>query len=128
LGNRNFALGCLLSFVTGIGIFTTIYLTPLFLGYVRGYSAWQTGTAIFSTGAASLIGTPVYICWRKALRHALADDVRLACFGWRCGASASSPANGARELLVPQILRGFPQVFAVAPASISAWAACRRSG
>ena len=32
LGNRNFALGCVLSFVTGIGIFSTIYLTPLFLG------------------------------------------------------------------------------------------------
>jgi len=37
LKNRNFAVGCVLSFVTGIGIFSTIYLTPLFLGYVRGY-------------------------------------------------------------------------------------------
>ena len=45
LKNRNFAVGCFLSFVTGIGIFSTIYLTPLFLGYVRGFSAWQTGTA-----------------------------------------------------------------------------------
>ncbi len=53
LRDRNFALGCFLSFVTGIGIFSTIYLTPLFLGYVRGFSAWQTGVAIFSTGAAS---------------------------------------------------------------------------
>jgi MFS transporter, DHA2 family, multidrug resistance protein len=39
LTNRNFAIGCFLSFVTGIGIFSTIYLTPLFLGYVRGFSA-----------------------------------------------------------------------------------------
>src|SRR5882724_6423599 len=38
LANRNFAIGCLLSFITGIGIFTSIYLTPLFLGYVRGFS------------------------------------------------------------------------------------------
>ena len=60
-GNRNFAVGCILSFVTGIGIFSTIYLTPLFLGYVRGFSAWQTGLAIFSTGAASLAGVPIYI-------------------------------------------------------------------
>ena len=60
-GNRNFSLGCFLSFVTGIGIFSTIYLTPLFLGYVRGFSAWQTGVAIFSTGVASLIGVPVYV-------------------------------------------------------------------
>src|SRR5215469_12546330 len=34
LTNRNFAVGCFLSFVTGIGVFSTIYLTPLFLGYV----------------------------------------------------------------------------------------------
>ena len=50
LGNRNFVIGCILSFVTGIGIFSTIYLTPLFLGYVRGFSAWQTGIAIFRPG------------------------------------------------------------------------------
>src|ERR1019366_5347089 len=50
LTNRNFLVGCILSFVTGIGIFSTIYLTPLFLGYVRGFSAWQTGMAVFSTG------------------------------------------------------------------------------
>ena len=76
LGNRNFALGCFLSFVTGVGIFTTIYLTPLFLGYVRGFSAWQTGIAIFSTGVASLVGVPVYIVLAREVRHALADDVR----------------------------------------------------
>ncbi|MHB1305125.1 MAG: MFS transporter [Acidiphilium sp.] len=28
LGNRNFLLGCILSFITGIGIFSTIYLYP----------------------------------------------------------------------------------------------------
>jgi DHA2 family multidrug resistance protein len=28
---------------------------------VRGFSAWQTGIAIFSTGAASLVGVPVYV-------------------------------------------------------------------
>jgi len=39
LKSRNFALGCFFSFVTGIGIFATIYLTPLFLGRVRGFSA-----------------------------------------------------------------------------------------
>src|ERR1700730_15916166 len=37
LKDRNFALGCLFSFVTGIGIFSTIYLTPVFLARVRGF-------------------------------------------------------------------------------------------
>ena len=115
-GNRNFALGCVLSFTTGIGIFTTIYLTPLFLGYVRGYSAWQTGIAIFSTGAASLLGTPVFIMLSRRI-----DPRWLMMFGMSCFALAmwsysfiTSQWSGA-EFLVPQILRGFPQVFAVAP-------------
>ncbi len=114
--NRNFALGCILSFITGIGIFTTTYLTPLFLGYVRGYSAWQTGVAIFSTGAASLIGTPVFILLSRKF-----DPRRLMLFGMGCFGLAMWSFSfitsqwSATELLLPQILRGFPQVFAVAP-------------
>ena len=67
LTNRNFLVGSILSFVTGIGVFSTIYLTPLFLGYVRGYSAWQTGVAVFSTGVASLIGVPIYVTLARSV-------------------------------------------------------------
>ena len=115
-GNRNFALGCILSFVTGVGIFTTIYLTPLFLGYVRGYSAWQTGIAIFSTGAASLLGTPVFILLSRKIDARWLMMFGLGCFGvsmWSFSFITSQWS--ATELLIPQILRGFPQVFAVAP-------------
>ena len=115
--NRNFAVGCFLSFVTGVSIFSTIYLTPLFLGYVRGYSAWQTGVAIFSTGAASMVGVPVYIALAKRF-----DTRWLMMFGLASFAVAmwsysfiTHDWSGA-ELLVPQLLRGFPQVFVVAPA------------
>jgi MFS transporter, DHA2 family, multidrug resistance protein len=116
LGNRNFALGCVLSFVTGVGIFTTIYLTPLFLGYVRGFSAWQTGVAIFSTGVASLLGTPVYIMLARRFDSRWLMMFGLACFGLSMWSYSFITHDwGAAELLVPQILRGFPQVFAVAP-------------
>jgi MFS transporter, DHA2 family, multidrug resistance protein len=116
LANRNFTLGCILSFVTGIGIFSTIYLTPLFLGYVRGFSAWQTGTAIFSTGVASLLGVPVYIALARRFDTRWLMMAGLACFGlsmWDF--SWITHEWGAAELLLPQLLRGFPQVFAVAP-------------
>lgn len=116
LGNRNFALGCLLSFVTGVGMFSTIYLTPLFLGYVRGFDAWQIGTAIFSTGAASLAGVPVYIVLAKRIDLRWLMMLGLASFGLAMWSySFITHAWGAAELLVPQLLRGFPQVFAVAP-------------
>ena len=117
LRNRNFAVGCVLSFATGIGIFAPIFLTPLFLGYVRDFSASQTGLAIFSTGAASLAGVPCYVALARKM------DMRwLMMFGLACFALAMWSYSfithdwGADQLLLPQVLRGFPQVFAVAPA------------
>jgi MFS transporter, DHA2 family, multidrug resistance protein len=103
--------------VTGIGIFSTIYLTPLFLEYVRGYSAWQIGLAIVSTGAASLVGIPVYVLLARKFDTRWRMMFGLALFGvsmWAYSYITSDWSGG--ELLIPQILRGFPQVFAVAPA------------
>jgi DHA2 family multidrug resistance protein len=114
--NRNFAIGCLQSFITGAAIFSPIYLTPLFLGYVRGYDAWQIGVAIFSTGAASLIGVPVYIALAKRFDLRWLMMAGLAMFGaamWSYSFITSEWSSV--ELLLPQVLRGLPQVFAVAP-------------
>jgi DHA2 family multidrug resistance protein len=117
LGNRNFLVGCILSFITGVGIFATIFLTPLFLGYVRGYSAWQTGLAIASTGAASLAGVPAYILLARKFDTRWLMMAGFACFGLSMWSFTFITHDwGWRELLVPQILRGFPQVFVVAPA------------
>jgi DHA2 family multidrug resistance protein len=117
LTNRNFSVGCFLSFITGVGIFSSIYLTPLFLGYVRGFSAWQTGLAIFSTGAASLLGVPVYTFLAKKFDTRWLMMLGLAAFGLSMWSYTFITHEwGADQLLVPQVLRGFPQVFAVAPA------------
>jgi len=117
LGNRNFLVGCILSFVTGVGIFSTIYLTPLFLGYVRGFSAWQTGIAIFSTGAAALAAVPFYVVLARKIDLRWLMMIGLASFGLSMWSFSFITHDwGADQLLVPQILRGFPQVFAVAPA------------
>jgi DHA2 family multidrug resistance protein len=114
--NRNFALGSFQSFVTGAAIFSPIYLTPLFLGYVRGYDAQQIGFAIFSTGAATLVGVPVYIALARRVDLRWLMMAGLACFGMAMWSFSfiTSQWSGA-ELFLPQVLRGFPQVFAVAP-------------
>ena len=116
LGNRNFSIGCVVSFVTGIGIFSTIYLTPLFLGYVRGFSAWQTGLAVFSTGIASVIGVPVYVTLGRRIDLRWLMMFGLASFGLAMWTFSFITHDwGGDQLLLPQALRGFPQVFAVAP-------------
>ncbi|WP_052573202.1 DHA2 family efflux MFS transporter permease subunit [Haloferula sp. BvORR071] len=115
--NRNFLLGCVLSFITGVGIFATVYLTPLFLGYVRGYSAWQTGLAVASTGAASLVGTAAYIMLARKFDTRWLMMFGLALFGFGLWSFTFITHDwGSSELFWPQVLRGFPQVFAVAPA------------
>jgi MFS transporter, DHA2 family, multidrug resistance protein len=114
--NRNFTIGCILSFITGVGIFATIYLTPLFLGYVRHLDAWQTGTAIVSTGVASFLGVPVYIILAKRFDTRWLMMFGLASFGVSMWAFSFITHDwGSDQLFWPQVLRGFPQVFAVAP-------------
>jgi DHA2 family multidrug resistance protein len=113
---RNFWLGCWFSFVTGIGIFGTVYLTPLFLGRVRGFDAWQIGTALLSAGAFQLLAVPVYgmLANRIDLRWLMMFG--LACFG--IGMWSFTPLThdwGWEELLLPQAFRGFAQQFTVAP-------------
>jgi hypothetical protein len=85
-------------------------------GYTRGFSAYQIGTAIFSTGIATLLGTPVYILLARRFDTRWLMTFGLACFGASMWSFSLITSDwGAAELLVPQILRGFPQVFAVAP-------------
>jgi DHA2 family multidrug resistance protein len=117
LSSRNFSLGCFFSFTTGIGIFATIYLTPLFLGEVRGFSALQIGMAVFSTGIFQICAIPVYAVLARRI------DLRWLMMAGLAGFALSmwyfAPIThdwGGHELLFPQFLRGFSQQFAVAPA------------
>jgi DHA2 family multidrug resistance protein len=117
LKDRNFALGCFFSFVTGIGLFATIYLTPLFLGLVRGYSSMQIGMAVFSTGVFQLLGVPIYVV--LARRFDLRWLMMLGLAGFTLSMAEFSSIThdwGADQLLLPQALRGVSQIFAVGPA------------
>jgi MFS transporter, DHA2 family, multidrug resistance protein len=116
LQDRNFALGCFFSFVTGIGIFATIYLTPLFLGRVRGFSALEIGLAVFSTGVFQILSIPVYSFFANRVDLRWLMMFGLACFALSMWHFAPITHDwGADQLLLPQALRGIGQQFAVAP-------------
>jgi DHA2 family multidrug resistance protein len=67
LGNRTFIVGCLFSFVLGIGLFGSVYLMPDFLGFVRGHNAFEIGTIMLVTGVAQLVTAPLAVPAPKAL-------------------------------------------------------------
>jgi DHA2 family multidrug resistance protein len=116
LGRRNFALGCFFSFVTGIGIFSTIYLTPLFLARVRGFSALEIGTTVLATGLFQVLSIPVYTFFAR--RYDLRWLMMFGLVAFAVSMWNFTPIThdwGWRELLLPQAFRGFAQQFAVAP-------------
>jgi MFS transporter, DHA2 family, multidrug resistance protein len=116
LKDRNFALGSFFSFVTGIGLFATIYLTPLFLGRVEGYSAFQTGKAVFSTGVFQILTIPVYafLANRVDLRWLMMVGLGLFAVSMFEFTPITHDWSSA-ELLFPQALRGMAQQLAVPP-------------
>ncbi len=42
-----FALACAINVIIGFGLYSATYLTPIFLGRVRGYSSLDIGTTVF---------------------------------------------------------------------------------
>lgn len=113
---RNFAIGCVLSFITGTGIFVSVYLTPVFLARVRGFDSLQIGIALLSVGGFQLLGLVAYqICARFIdMRWLLMFGLTL--FGAGCYLYVPLTNDwGWQQLLLPQALRGFGQQFSIAP-------------
>jgi DHA2 family multidrug resistance protein len=78
-GYGNFAAGCALAMLVGVGLYSPVFLQPLFLGQVRGYSALEIGHTMFAQGMAMFFTAPIVS--RLAIKlsdpRPLAADVRI---------------------------------------------------
>jgi MFS transporter, DHA2 family, multidrug resistance protein len=116
--STRFAMGCLFQFVLGIGLFTAIYLIPQYLAQVQHYRSIDIGEAVFITGVAQILSTPIAarVSQRMDPRHMIVFG--FATFGismvWM---SHLSPEWGRAELFLPQALRGFSIMFCIVPAT-----------
>jgi DHA2 family multidrug resistance protein len=105
--DRNFALGSLTASVVGLGLFGAVYLTPLFLGGVRGYSSLQIGQIMSIGGLAMFAAGPVggALIRKYDARLVLAAGLLLAASGLFLNAFMS-PQTAFGDLILPQALRG----------------------
>src|SRR5258705_2666393 len=55
LGDWRFAVGCTLSFLTGVGLYGSVYLMPVFLSFVRDHGPLRIGEIMLVTGVAQLV-------------------------------------------------------------------------
>src|SRR4026209_956448 len=61
LADRNFAIGCWLSFTLGIGLYGSVYLMPVFLAFAREHGPLEIGRIMLVTGVAQLVTAPIAV-------------------------------------------------------------------
>jgi MFS transporter, DHA2 family, multidrug resistance protein len=113
---RNFVLGCALSFAVGVGLYGSIYLTPVFLSGVRGFGAQQIGTIVFIVGIANIVATPLTVMAMKRVNFRVLLLAGFAAFMTSCLMFHQINATwGENQLLLPQILRGVATMVCIIP-------------
>ncbi len=107
LGDRPFAVACVLSFLLGIGLYGSVYLMPVFLGFARGMSPIEIGGVMLVMGASQLVTAPVVARLEPRFDPRGLAACGFLLFGVGMAMNASqTPRDGFDELLWPQIVRG----------------------
>jgi DHA2 family multidrug resistance protein len=114
--DRNFTIGCILSFVLGIGLFGSVYLMPVFLAFVREHDALQIGTIMLATGGAQLLIAPVAVALEQRINAKLLSAAGFTLFAAGLGLSASqTPETDFSAMFLPQVVRGLAIMFCLLP-------------
>jgi DHA2 family multidrug resistance protein len=112
----NFAVGCVLSFTLGIGLFGSVYLMPVFLAFVRGRDALEIGTIMLVTGAAQLAAAPVAVVLERRVDARLLTAAGMAIFAAGLALSAfQTPRTDGDGMFLPQLVRGLAIMFCLLP-------------
>jgi MFS transporter, DHA2 family, multidrug resistance protein len=112
-----FAMACVLNFVIGIGLYGATFVTPIFLGRVRGYSSLDIGTTVFVTGAFMAFGAPLAARLTTIVDQRVVIAVGFSLFAFACWLfSGITPQWGFWEMFVPQAIRGFAILLCIVPA------------
>jgi len=114
--DRNFTVGCLLSFVLGIGLFGSVYLMPVFLAFVRSHNALEIGIIMLVTGVAQLAIAPVAVALELRFDARLLSAFGFGLFAVGLGLSAfQTPQTDFDAMFWPQVIRGLAIMFCLLP-------------
>jgi DHA2 family multidrug resistance protein len=114
--NRNFGVGCMISFCVGIGLYGLTYIYPRYLSEVRGYSALMIGETMFVSGATMFLMAPVVgrLMLKVDMRYIIAFGLVVFALG-SYQMTWMTRDYDFYELMLPQILRGIGMMCAMVP-------------
>src|ERR1700748_12988 len=114
--DRNFAVGCMISFCVGIGLYGLTYMYPRYLAEVRGYSALMIGETMFVSGATMFLMAPIVgrLMLKVDMRYIIACGLVVFAIG-SYQMTWITRDYDFYELLLPQVLRGIGMMCAMVP-------------
>lgn len=114
--DHRFAVGCLLSFLLGIGLYGSVYLMPVFLALVRGHAPLQIGLIMLVTGSAQLVTAPLTVWIERHGFAALLAAMGFALFSAGLWLSAGqTPQTDFAGMFWPQVIRGSAIMLCILP-------------
>ena len=122
LKDRNFLLGCILIFMFGIGIYSTVTVLPLFYQELLGYTAFTAGLVVAPRGIGAVCGMPIIGYLSNKI-----DPRYLLTFGFfTFGLTTLYFGNVTLDispttLLLPILITGFGLSFVFVPISTAAY-------
>lgn len=117
--DRNFAVGSLLTFVLGIGLYGLTYLYPLYLARVRGLSALQIGETVFVTGAFMFLTAPIVGNLARKVDPRILIGFGFALFAFSSFDLTRITGDWAfGELFMPQAMRGVALMCCMVPINV----------
>lgn len=113
---RNFAIGCIYSFIIGWGLFGVTFLMPLYLGSIKGLNSFQIGSYVMVTGVFQFVSAPLagYLSQKIDLRVMLAMGLAAFSVGTYMN-SLLTFESGYWEFFIPQAIRGLSLMFCFLP-------------
>jgi DHA2 family multidrug resistance protein len=114
--DRDFTVGCVLSFVLGAGLFGSVYLMPVYLAFVRYHDSLEIGEIMLVTGAAQLLIAPLAVALEQRLDARWLTAAGFALFAAGLGMSAlQNPRTDFDGMFWPQVMRGAAIMFCLLP-------------
>ena len=119
LRKRSLLIACCVNFATGLGLYGSIYILPLYLSRVQGYDALQIGEVQMWMGLPQLAILPLLPFVMKRLDSRLVLAFGIGLFGVSClmngfGMNADTAVD---QLKWSQLVRALGQPFIISPLS-----------
>ena len=126
LKNQAFMAGCVYNFVIGTGLYTSVFIFPVFMQNLAGYTAQETGMQLIPRGLATAIVTIVSIRLTAKIqpKYLLAIGSLLFTIG-QLYFHNITPQTSPDQLLWPMIITGASLGMLIVPLSVAALGALK---